>query len=297
MSLYQQEPQAEEGDFFQRGWIRWYPWGRSPENVRVYGASDYAVTSAGGDYTVHLVVGVNEHDDIYVLDLWREQASSDVWVESFLDLVERWKPLQWGEEAGQIQKGIGPFLNQRVRERGVYTYRVQFASASDKPTRAQAIRGRLSMGKVWFPEGAPWVDDLVGELTKFPAGTNDDQVDTLSLIGRMLNEMVGAPAPQEPEPEEDCYLRAKRRMITAGWGRLRCSLGRHPDPTCKGRGGVLDSGISRVGSGRLQTVRVLSCAQVDQSRRPQQQLTRPLAAQRRALRPNPLARVRKRRKR
>ena len=105
------------------------------------------------------------------------------------------------------------------------------------------------------------------------------------------------PAPQEPEPEEDCYLRAKRRMITAGWGRLRCSLGRHPDPTCKGRGGVLDSGISRVGSGRLQTVRVLSCAQVDQSRRPQQQLTRPLAAQRRALRPNPLARVRKRRKR
>jgi len=153
VSLYQQEPQAEEGDFFQRGWIRWYPWGRPPENVRVYGASDYAVTSAGGDYTVHLVVGVDEHDDIYVLDLWREQASSDVWVESFLDLVERWKPLQWAEEKGQIEKGVGPFLDQRVRERGVYTYRVQFASAADKPTRAQAIRGRLSMGKVWFPEG------------------------------------------------------------------------------------------------------------------------------------------------
>ena len=37
--------------------------------------------------------------------------------------------------------------------------------------------------------------------------------DSLSLIGRMLNEMVGAPGPQEPEPEEDCYLRAKRRMM------------------------------------------------------------------------------------
>ena len=218
VSLYQQEPQAEEGDFFQRGWIRWYPWGRPPENVRVYGASDYAVTSAGGDYTVHLVVGVDEHDDIYVLDLWREQASSDVWVESFLDLVERWKPLQWAEEKGQIEKGVGPFLDQRVRERGVYTYRVQFASAADKPTRAQAIRGRLSMGKVWFPEGAPWTDDLVGELTKFPAGSNDDQVDTLSLLGRMRNEIIGAPALDDrpKEPEEDCYLRAKRRMMRKG---------------------------------------------------------------------------------
>ena len=69
------------------------------------------------------------------------------------------------------------------------------------------------MGKVWFPEGAPWTDDLVGELTKFPAESNDDQVGTLSLIGRMLNEMVGAPAPREPEPEEDCYMRAKRRVM------------------------------------------------------------------------------------
>ena len=39
------------------------------------------------DYTVHIVVGVDPEQKIYVLDLWRKQASSDEWIEAFCDLV------------------------------------------------------------------------------------------------------------------------------------------------------------------------------------------------------------------
>ena len=65
-------------------------------------ASDYAVTADGGDYTVHIVIGMDPQGHLYVLDLWRGQSSSDAWIEAFCDLVVQWKPMGWAEETGQI---------------------------------------------------------------------------------------------------------------------------------------------------------------------------------------------------
>ena len=85
--------------------------------MNVYGASDYAVTSDGGDYTVHIVVGVDPEDRMYVLDMWRGQEDSATWIERWCDLVKRWKPQFWAEETGQISAGLGPFLDRMARER------------------------------------------------------------------------------------------------------------------------------------------------------------------------------------
>ena len=92
---------------------------------------------------------------MYVLDLWRKQAGSDEWVESFCDLVLEWKPLEWAEEAGQIKAGVGPFLSRRAMERHAYVARRTFPTRSDKSIRAQAIRGRMAMRGcrpgAWYP--------------------------------------------------------------------------------------------------------------------------------------------------
>lgn len=187
---YQQRPAPEEGAYFKRDWVRWYE--GKPENLRIYGASDYAVTDNGGDYTVHMVAGVDPADNLFILDMWRQQTASDIWVEVFLDMVDRWKPLVWAEEKGQIEKSVGPFIEKRARERQVYCAREQYASASDKPTRAQAFRARMAMGKVYLPSSAPWIGEMMAEMLTFPAGKNDDMVDVLSLFGRMLDDMVAA---------------------------------------------------------------------------------------------------------
>lgn len=196
-ALYQQSPAPEEGDYFKRDWFRWYE--KKPEHLRIYGASDYAVTADGGDYTVHLVAGLDPDDNLYILEMYRAQADSMEWVEAFIDLVKKWKPVEWAEENGQIIKGVGPFIDKRQRETQAYVYRKQFASAHDKPTRAQAIRGRMAQGKVYFPKDAPWMDQVTHELLHFPTGKNDDVVDAFSLLGRMLAEMVKAKEPEKPE--------------------------------------------------------------------------------------------------
>jgi predicted phage terminase large subunit-like protein len=197
-SLYQQNPTPDEGSYFKREWIRWYDHKATPKHLRVYGASDYAVTDDGGDYTVHSVFGVDPDDDIYLLDVWRGQTNSEEWVNEFVRLVLKWEPSQWAEENGQILKSVGPFLQKAIRDNQAYCYRKQYASAADKAVRAQAIRGRVSQGKVYFPNNQMG-NDFVTEMTKFPAGKHDDQVDTLSLLGRMLNELVAADKPKKKE--------------------------------------------------------------------------------------------------
>jgi predicted phage terminase large subunit-like protein len=194
-ALYQQRPAPDEGAYFKRDWFRWYD--EKPKQLRVYGASDYAVTEGDGDYTVHVVVGVDPEDNIYVLDLWRGQTTSDTWVQAWLDLVRMHKPLMWVEEQGQIIKSIGPFLDRRMREEKVYCRREQVSSASDKPTRSRSIQARSAMGKVYLPSKAPWLADFTSELLVFPAGKHDDQVDAFGLIGRMIDELIPATVPKD----------------------------------------------------------------------------------------------------
>ncbi len=185
-ALYQQRPSPEAGDYFHREWIKYYE--EAPRNMTYYGASDYAVTDAGGDYTVHGVIGVDSEGDIYLVDWWREQTNSEHWINVFIELARKWHPSKWAEENGQIIKSVGPFIDQRMKESGVYVFREQFTSATDKATRAQSIRGRMSQGKVYFPRTG-WSEKLIHELMRFPVGKYDDQVDVLSLFGRMLGEM------------------------------------------------------------------------------------------------------------
>jgi len=105
-ALYQQRPAPEEGDYFKADWLKNYETTPARETLRVYGASDYAVTADGGDYTCHIVTGLDPEGRMYVLDLWRKQASSDVWIDAFCDLVTVWKPSRWAEEQGQIKSGV-----------------------------------------------------------------------------------------------------------------------------------------------------------------------------------------------
>lgn len=53
------------------------------------------------------------------------------------------------------------------------------------------------MGKVLVPVEAAWKSELIGQLTRFPAGKYDDGVDVCSLIGRGLKMM---PAPSMASP-------------------------------------------------------------------------------------------------
>lgn len=195
-ALYQQVPASEEGDYFKSDCVQWYD--KAPKHLHIYGASDYAVTDQGGDFTEHGVFGVDPNDDLYILDWWYDQSTADVWIDSLLDLIQRHKPLKWIGESGVIKRAVEPYMLKRMRERRVYCALDWMPSISDKPTRARGFQARWSMKKVYLPANQPWAVRLLSQLTRFPAGANDDAVDVCSLIGRALDDIFAAQGPQAP---------------------------------------------------------------------------------------------------
>jgi hypothetical protein len=109
-ALYQQRPASEEGDYFKLEWFA--PFAHLPENITVFGASDYAVTEGGGDYTEHGVFGLDPLDNLYILDWWRGQTASDIWIERQCDLILRHEPLCWFGEKGPIERAVRPYLTR-----------------------------------------------------------------------------------------------------------------------------------------------------------------------------------------
>jgi len=134
-SLYQQNPIPDDGDYFKSDWFGEYE--SLPDHLTLFGASDYAVTDGGGDWTEHGVFGVDKALNIYVVDWWRGQKTSDVWIDAKCDLILRHKPQCWFGESGPIRRAVEPFMLRRMGERNAYCQIEWMASISDKAARAR----------------------------------------------------------------------------------------------------------------------------------------------------------------
>jgi predicted phage terminase large subunit-like protein len=191
-ALYQQNPVADDGQYFTRSMIKYYgPDDVDQKQMRYYCAWDLAIgKNDRNDYSVGVVVGINEHDDMYVMDVVRGRFDGFELVERILDLYVQWKPSIVGIEKSHIEMALGPFLEKRVRERGLYEayFKDLKTGRRDKEARARAIQGRMQQGKVYFPRDASFTGPMIAELLRFPNGMHDDQVDAISWIGLMMAE-------------------------------------------------------------------------------------------------------------
>jgi predicted phage terminase large subunit-like protein len=202
-ALYQQRPSVADGVLFRREHIRYYDPADLPDGLRIYCASDHAVTTnQRSDSTVLLKVGVDKQNNIYLLDCWWRKARTPEVVEAMLEMARSGEaPLVWWAERGHITQSIGPFLRKRMAETSTFINIVDVTPVNDKEQRAQSISARMAMGYVHFPKDKPWVGPAVEQLMAFPNGKHDDFVDTLAWVGLGLRNMVpGSPARHGNKP-------------------------------------------------------------------------------------------------
>jgi predicted phage terminase large subunit-like protein len=199
-SMFQGRPAPETGDYFRAEWFRPMTAMPARDRLAVFGSSDYAVSAGKGDFTVHVIVGLDPDGSLYLLDLYRAQTDTATSVDAFLDMVKLWKPIGFAQEAGQINSSIGPFMRERMRQRKAFVATETFPTKGDKSVRAQAIRGRLAVSGMFVPQAADWWPDVRAELLSFPAARHDDCADALGLIGQILDRMF-APSVPAPKPK------------------------------------------------------------------------------------------------
>ena len=219
-ALYQQRPTAEEGDYFTRDMIHTYePWEQPAlADLMLYAAWDLAIgIKETNDWTVGLIVGIDREETVWVLDRVRGRWDGMDIVERICDTHQHWRPYITGIEKGQISMALGPFLDKRIQERGLWDlhYEPLPPGRRDKLARARPIQGRMKQGKVRLPKDAVWFHELQEELLRFPNGLNDDQVDALAWVGQMMAQFGTQPLPHQPKGKSwkdqlDQLLRPRR---------------------------------------------------------------------------------------
>lgn len=198
-ALYQQNPVPDDGLFFTKEMFKRAPAHPPRHKCNVYQAWDFAITEkTESDYTVGATLMQDENDELYVVDIRRFRSGDSLYIiDTIIDYLLEYKHLKnlplLGFEDGQIWKTMEAQFNKRCQERGVYPSFEILKPLTDKMVRAHPLRGRMQAGKIWFLDKMPWFTDLFSEMTRFPAGKHDDQIDALAWAVRLT---LGRHAPR-----------------------------------------------------------------------------------------------------
>ena len=81
----------------------------------------------------------------------------------------------------------GTQLVQELRNAGLSAAKA-VTPHGDKHMRMHAECGKIEQGDLWLPRRAPWLAAYVAELTSFPQGKHDDQVDATAQALHWIGE-------------------------------------------------------------------------------------------------------------
>lgn len=171
--------------------------------LNFYVVGDLAVSKEQtADYTVFVIAGMDESRNLHIKNVIRERMDAREIVDTILSLNKVYQPEAFGLEDMMLTKSIGPFLREEMVKTGNYVPILPLKhGGKDKIARAKSIQGRIRAHGVKFDKGASWYEVLEDEMTKFPRGRHDDQVDALAYLGLMLDNLIEAPTQKEVEDE------------------------------------------------------------------------------------------------
>jgi predicted phage terminase large subunit-like protein len=188
-ALYQQRPAPAEGGMFKRHWFeivealpadgRWSRWW------------DRAATSKGGDYSAGVLM-MASGGMYYVVDVQRGQWSS----EQRNVVIRQTAAVDAGRSGGQCvtwseqEPGSSGLEVAQAFVKLLAGYASGYeTSTGSKEVRAMPFAAQCEAGNVKLLRG-PWNAAYLDEMTSFPFGTNDDQVDASSGA---FSKLVNAP--------------------------------------------------------------------------------------------------------
>jgi predicted phage terminase large subunit-like protein len=223
--LYQQDPVPADGTMFKLSDVRYYDKDieedmpdlkRLPdrEDLTYYSAWDFS-TGRGTDFTVGGVAAIDRDYNLYLIDIKRGKWSSFDIAEKIIDTAIEHKTQRNGMEQGQLSAMIEPILNKRMQEKQKFINVTPLKPGrQNKVARSMTIHARMQQGKVFLPKNAPWLQDFLAELMKFPNGRNDDQC----LIAGTLVETIHGGVPIEQVAVGDIVVTpvGNKRVVNSG---------------------------------------------------------------------------------
>ncbi len=171
---FQQAPVPLGGGMIKEAWWGTYQ-DRPGSFEQVIQSWDTANKSTElADYSVCTTWG-QKGGKFYLLDVFRKKLDYPDLKRAVLDLRDRFHPHRILIE-DQVS---GTHLIQDLKREGVFQV-TGVRPHGDKVMRMHAQSAVIEAGRVLLPSQAPWKADYLSELSAFPKGRHDDQVDSTS---------------------------------------------------------------------------------------------------------------------
>jgi predicted phage terminase large subunit-like protein len=207
----QQRPMPKGGGILRAEW--WVPWEKEslPDIEYVIQSWDTAFsTKEKSSYSARTTWGVFKKDgqiNAIVLDMWYDRVTYPE-----LRRIAQESYYEYEPDAVLIEKkASGQSLLQDLRMAGIPV--LEYSPDRDKEARAHASSALLEDGRIYFPANKKWANNLIDICAAFPAGDNDDIVDTCTQAWLRLRKGWFVTHSEDYEDDEQ---EPKRRISMYG---------------------------------------------------------------------------------
>ena len=208
----QQRPMPKGGGILKAEW--WVPWEKEdlPDIEYIIQSWDTAFsTKEKTSYSARTTWGVfRRHGQVnaIVLDMWYDRVTYPELRAIAQEAYNEYEP-----DAVLIEKkASGQSLLQDLRMAGIPV--IPYSPDRDKEARAHAASALLEDGRIFFPYDKKWSKNLIDICAAFPAGDNDDIVDTCTQAWLRLRK--GWFVTHSADYDEDDGELTKKRMTLYG---------------------------------------------------------------------------------
>ena len=213
MAQYQQNPVSESAAIVKREW--WQEWESEdpPQCDFILQSWDTAFEKTSrADYSACTTWGVfyqpddagNDQANIILLNAFRDRMEFPELKRVAIEEYKEWEP------DGVIieKKASGAPLIYEMRSMGIPVQEFTPTRGNDKISRLNGVADIFASGRVWAP-ATRWAEEVIDEVAEFPAGSNDDYVDTVSMAMHRFRR-GGYVSTALDEPDEIQYFKSNR---------------------------------------------------------------------------------------
>src|SRR5438034_1575462 len=225
---YQQSPAPLGGGLVKEAWFKRYGEKERPESFeRIVQSWDTANKATElSDFSVCTTWGVRGKN-LYLLGLLRQRLEYP----ALKRAVRQQRDLSAASVVLIEDKASGTQLIQELIADGCYGV-TRYQPTIDKIMRLHAQTAMIENGFVYIPETAPWLAEYLHELTVFPNGKHDDQVDSNAQFLHWVNKPIPCwgiyeltrRQAEKLKPPEPVYVRLE---APPGTGAVQTFSGRH----------------------------------------------------------------------
>ena len=185
-ALYQQRPAPDEGSILKKAWFRTYRAADLPDSpVNFY--FDTAYTDKEANDPTAGIAYIKRGPDFYILacvEKWLDFTGQIAWIQAFAN-ANGYTP----RSLIRIEpKATGKSVVEVIRKQTGLNVKEADAPKDSKTARANAVSPIVEAGRVFVPEGVPWVDAFFAQIAAFPNAAHDDMVDC--LVGMIQSEQT-----------------------------------------------------------------------------------------------------------